>query len=101
MNSPTLATRLRTKRSEMMVAELEAIALKLFQQRGFDNVTVDHIASEAQISARTFYRYFPGKEDVFQRQIERRRDGLLAALSTRPVDEPPLRSLRWALAAQL
>lgn len=97
----SLVTRLRTKRSEMMTAELESIALGLFEQRGFDDVTVDEIASKAQISVRTFYRYFPTKEAVFQQQIIRRSEGLRAALSTRPLDEPPLYSLRVALAEQL
>ena len=39
----SLTSRLRTQRSEMMVSELEAIALRLFEPRGFDQVTVDDI----------------------------------------------------------
>lgn len=101
MTTPSLAARLRAKRSEMMTSELEAIALRLFEQRGFDDVTVEDIASEAQISVRTFYRYFPSKEDVFQHQIARRSDGLRAALADRPLDEPPLHSLRVAYAEQI
>lgn len=91
-----LARQLRMKRSEMMIVELEAVALRLFEQRGFD-ITVEEIASEAQISVRTFYRYFPAKDDVLQLRIDRRSEGLRAALSARPADEPPLRSLRVAL----
>src|SRR4029077_11743334 len=53
--------------------------------------------SQAHISARTFYRYFPSKEDVLQLQIDRRSAALQAALSARPADEPPLHSLRLAL----
>jgi len=47
-------------------------------------VTVDEIAFTAHISARTFYRYFPNKEDVLQVQIDRRSTRLRAALSARP-----------------
>jgi AcrR family transcriptional regulator len=97
----SLALQLRVERSEMMIRELEAVALRLFEQRGFRDVTVEEIASEARISARTFYRYFPTKEDVLQVQIDRRSKGLRAALSARPTDEPPLHSLRLALAEQL
>jgi AcrR family transcriptional regulator len=97
----SLALQLRVERSEMMIRELEAVALRLFEQRGFRDVTVEEIASEARISARTFYRYFPTKEDVLQVQIDRRSKGLRAALSARPIDEPPLHSLRLALAEQL
>jgi AcrR family transcriptional regulator len=89
------------KRSEMMISELEATALRLFEQRSFDDVTVEDIAAEARISVRTFYRYLPTKEDVFQLQIARRSEGLRAALSARPLDEPPMHSLRVALTEQV
>jgi AcrR family transcriptional regulator len=93
----SLALQMREKRSEMMASELEAVALRLFEERGFGDVTVEEIASEAHISARTFYRYFPSKEDVLQLQIDRRSEALRTALSARPDDEPPLHSLRLAL----
>jgi AcrR family transcriptional regulator len=101
--SPHLATeslsaRLRAKRSEMMLSELEAVALRLFVERGFGDVTIEEIAAQAHISVRTFYRYFPTKDDVLQLRIERRSEALRAALSARPPDEPPLHSLRLALA---
>ena len=73
------------------------MALRLFEQRGFGAVTVDEIAWEAQISPRTFYRYFPAKEDVLQVHIDKRSEALGVALSARSVDEPPLLSLRLAL----
>src|SRR5262245_18495021 len=88
---------MRAKRSEMMPSELEAVALRLFEERGFAEVTVRDIASDAHISARTFYRYFPTKEDVLQLQIDRRSDALRTALAARPVDEVPLHSLRVPL----
>jgi len=97
----SLALQLRMKRSELMVQELEAVALRLFDQRGFKDVTVDEIVSEAHISARTFYRYFPNKEDVLQVQIDRRSRNLRAALAARPASEEPLESLRLALAGNL
>ena len=81
----------------MMISELEAVALRLFEERGFDRVTVDEIASAALISARTFYRYFPAKEDVLQVMIDRSSEALRVALAARPVDEAPLHSLRLAL----
>lgn len=97
MATKTLAVQLRAKRSEMMISALEAVALRLFEERGFNDVTIDEIAAEAQISVRTFYRYFPAKEDVLQFRIDRRAEALHAALWARPADEPPLHSLRLAL----
>jgi AcrR family transcriptional regulator len=93
----SLAQKLRTKRSQMMVTELESVALRLFRERDFRDVTVDDIASEAHISARTFYRYFATKEDVLQVQIDRRAAAVRTALATRPWEEAPLHSVRVAL----
>jgi AcrR family transcriptional regulator len=81
----------------MMSDELERVALRLFDARGFAEVTVEAIAAEAGISIRTFYRYFPTKEDVFQRRIDRRREALRVALADLSTDEPPLRALGSAL----
>ncbi len=93
----SLTAQLRIKRTELMLGALEAVALGLFDERGFANVTIDDIANDAGISARTFYRYFPTKEDVFQLQIDRRTAALRAALASRPDNEAPLQSLRFAL----
>jgi TetR/AcrR family transcriptional regulator, regulator of mycofactocin system len=95
----TLAVELRARRSQLMTTELEAVALELFAERGFDEVTVEEIASTARISVRTFYRYFTAKEAVFQVQLDRRCEALRVALAARPDDEAPLRSMRLALDA--
>jgi AcrR family transcriptional regulator len=97
LTTQSLALQMRAKRSEMMLSELESVALRLFEQRGFNEVTVEDIASEARISVRTFYRYFPAKEDVLHSRIVRRSDYLRSALAARPVDEPPLHSVRVVL----
>jgi AcrR family transcriptional regulator len=93
----SLIQRRRHKRSERIITEIEAVALAMFEQRGFVSVTVEQIAAEAQISTRTFYRYFPAKEDVLLVRIRRRTERLRAALAARPNDERPLHSLRIAV----
>jgi TetR/AcrR family transcriptional regulator, regulator of mycofactocin system len=95
----SLVQRRRHNRSERIITELEAVALAMFEQRGFASVTVEEIAAEAQISTRTFYRYFPTKEDVLLVRMRRRTERLRAALAARPTDERPLHSLRLAVEA--
>jgi len=93
----SLSRQMSAKRTEMMVREIETVALRLFHDRGYETVTVQQIATEAHISLRTFYSYFPSKEDLLQVQIDRRCTALRDALSARPVDEAPLHSVRAAL----
>ena len=91
-----LTQRMSDKRSELMVAELERVALGLFGRLGFASVTVEDIAAEAEISIRTFYRYLKTKDDVMLVRIRRRAKILEEALAGRPIDESPLRSIRIA-----
>lgn len=44
--------------------ELERLCLDMFSEHGFDAVSVDDIAAAAGIGRRTFFRYFPSKNDV-------------------------------------
>ena len=43
---------------------LQQVSLELFGERGFDAVTVAEIAQRAQVTERTFYRYFADKREV-------------------------------------
>jgi AcrR family transcriptional regulator len=53
-----------TRRREDETLRIVKIALTLFLDRGPDQVTADEIAEAASISRRTFFRYFPSKDDV-------------------------------------
>lgn len=59
------------KRLETRDALADA-AFALFEAQGFEHTTVDEIAAAAQVSRRTFFRYFSCKEEVvFPHQSER------------------------------
>ena len=98
----SLVQRARKTRTNVMIAHIEAAALAMFLERGFASVTVEEIAVAAQISPRTFYRYFPVKEDVLQVRIRQRAEALRDALAERSgTDEPLLHSVRMAIEAVL
>ena len=51
-------------RAQVTRERLQNEAIKLFGERGYDNVTVEEIARAAGVSHMTFFRHFPTKESV-------------------------------------
>ena len=88
---------LRERHRRRTAADLEEAALTLFTEKGFDAVTIDDIAASADVSRRTFFRYFASKEDVILSDHPRRLGELQAALDRRPADEPAMTALRQAI----
>src|ERR1700683_4396678 len=67
---------LRERRRRRQAGAIERVALKLFAERGYASVTIDQIATAAEISPRTFFRYFENKEDVLFGDRQRYEDTL-------------------------
>ena len=78
-------------------AELEHVAFELFEANGFEQTTVEDIAMAAGIGRRTFFRYFPSKNDIpwgtFELELERMR----ARLKACPHDVQLMDAIRVAL----
>jgi AcrR family transcriptional regulator len=70
------------QRRILVSLRIERAGLQLMIDQGLDDVTVDQIAREAEISVRTFFRYFRNPRDVLTgvpaRESRRMCDALLA-----------------------
>jgi len=60
--------------------QLVSIARGAFAERGFDGVTVEEIASRAEVSKPVLYEHFGGKEGLYAVVVDREIQQLLAAL---------------------
>jgi TetR/AcrR family transcriptional regulator, mexJK operon transcriptional repressor len=87
----------RTKseiRSERVTNRLLDAASKLFMERGFEATSMGEIARYARASKETFYRHFPGKEDLFRAVVIRGARLVAAELSAVLLThEPPEKAL--------
>lgn len=72
---------LRERNKARARAEIADAALRLFNDRGFEGVTVDEIVSAAGVSRRTFFRYFETKEDALLADYPELNDRLTAAFA--------------------
>jgi AcrR family transcriptional regulator len=85
---------LRERKKAATRLALHEAALRLVAERGLEHVSVDDIATRADVSPRTFFNYFPTKDDAvlgldpdaMHRQVQ--------DLLDRPADESPIEALR-------
>jgi AcrR family transcriptional regulator len=76
-------------------------ALRLFIERGFDEVAVAEIAEAAEVDAKTVYNHFPSKPELVYQRLETFENGLLTAVRERKPGESILSAFtRYALAIQ-
>ncbi|MFD3623870.1 TetR family transcriptional regulator [Streptomyces sp. NPDC058698] len=70
---------------------LVAAAFRLFLERGYEQTTVDDIVALAGVGRRSFFRYFPSKEDVVFPDHERCLADMTAFLYAGGDDDEPVR----------
>ena len=96
---------LRERKKARTRDAIVAAAVDLFETKGYDATTVDEIADAADVSPRTFFRYFDSKVDVIMDPKlgpeGEREDNLTLRLATRPPEEGPVEATRQVLREEL
>lgn len=95
--APAAPASLRERKRAAAKARVVDVAIALFAQRGYNAVSVAEICAAADVAPRSFFRYFPAKEDVLLEPIREMADRMQAALA----DAPPELSDRDALEGAL
>ncbi len=104
------AESLRERKKRRTRQSIIDVAHALFHVNDYDTTTVEAIAAGAEVSVRTFFRYFANevsvrtffryfanKEEVALAPLDEMGELTLTALRRRPADEPPLTALRAAV----
>jgi AcrR family transcriptional regulator len=91
---------LRERKKRLTRDTLTANALRLFEQRGFDQVTTAEIADASNVAVKTLFVYFPTKEDLVFADEEEVLERLRAQLREREPGHSEVHAVR-ALAHDL
>jgi AcrR family transcriptional regulator len=78
---------LRERKKQKTKETIQREAMRMFQEQGYDETTIEQIAEAADISPSTFFNYFPTKEDVVL--FDRYDPMMVSLMLSRPSDEPP------------
>src|SRR3954453_23653014 len=87
-------TGLRARKKAQTRDQIAETARRLFEERGFDAVTVAEVAREAEVAEKTVFNYFPAKEDLFYSRLEQFEEELLAAIRERAAGQSVLGAFR-------
>ncbi|GHE01249.1 TetR family transcriptional regulator [Streptomyces alanosinicus] len=88
---------LRERKKERTRESVSATAIRLFLDKGFDQVSITEIAQAAEVSRRTLFAYFPSKEDLVLHRFADHEGEAARIVRARPAGQPPLEALRAAL----
>jgi len=61
---------LRAEKKNKLRGQIFENAIQLFKERGFDEVTIDDIVGQLEISQATFFNYFPSKDAILHQAAE-------------------------------
>ena len=89
-----VTTGLRERKKTATRLALHEAALRLVAERGLDGVSVDDIATRADVSPRTFFNYFSSKDDAVVGLDPTGPALQAAALAARPAGESAVAAMR-------
>jgi AcrR family transcriptional regulator len=93
----TIPTGLRGRKRAQTRARIQAEAMRLFLERGFDATTLDDIAAAAEVSRRSLFHYFASKEEIVFSTKADFPAMIAEAIARRPAGEPLLDMVENAL----
>ncbi|MFB4274747.1 MULTISPECIES: TetR/AcrR family transcriptional regulator [unclassified Nonomuraea] len=82
---------LRERKKEQTRRRISEVALRLFDERGYDAVTVNEVAEAAGVAKVTLFNYFPSKECLV---LDAVKDDTAAIVAGREAGQSPLDALR-------
>jgi AcrR family transcriptional regulator len=85
---------LRERKKQLTRQAILDASERLFEEHGYDGVTVAQIADAANVSVKTLFTYFDSKEDLVFADEDATRDALLGALRDRAPGESALEAFR-------
>lgn len=95
-------TGLRERKRVQTRRALHHAAVRMFLERGFDDVTVAEIADEANVALTTLFTYYPaGKVGLVFEQEEDRATALVQAIRERPAGTDPLSAIETFMDSRL
>ncbi|MGW1895229.1 TetR/AcrR family transcriptional regulator [Streptomyces sp. NPDC002004] len=72
------------KRDTYTPDSLLAVAVTVFNERGYDGTSMEHLSKAAGISKSSIYHHVAGKEELLRRAVSRALDGLFGILAEEP-----------------
>jgi AcrR family transcriptional regulator len=76
-----------SKRDTYTPESLLAVAVEVFNERGYDGTSMEHLSRAAGISKSSIYHHVRGKEELLQRAVGRALEGLFGILEERGARE--------------
>ncbi|MBC7271847.1 MAG: TetR/AcrR family transcriptional regulator [Streptomyces sp.] len=68
------------KRDTYTPETLLSVAVRVFNERGYDGTSMEHLSKAAGISKSSIYHHVSGKEELLRRAVSRALDGLFGIL---------------------